>query len=139
MAQNIGEVPGTKLTLPSDGDYSAEANQYTIVKLGSDSEGATIEQAAAASSIFVGILQNRPNTGQAAEVMVTGISFLKVDSSTDIAIGDAITATTGGVGIKTTTALDSIIGYALKARTANDTGIIPVLIAGPSASVKAAS
>lgn len=139
MAQIIGEVPGQKLTLPADGDYSAEARQYTIVKLGSDSEGATIEQATAASDIILGVLQNRPNTGQAAEVMVTGISFLKVDSSTDIAIGDAITATTGGVGVKTTTALNSIVGYALAARTANDIGIIPVLLVGPSASVKAAS
>lgn len=136
----IGEIPGQKLSLPADADYSAATNHYTVVKLGtSTADGTTAEQATSASDIYVGVLQNRPNTGQAAEIMVTGVTFLLVDSTTDIGVGDSITATTAGVGIKTTTALNSVIGFALAARTANDTGLIPVLLAGPGASFKAAS
>lgn len=129
---SYGEAPGQSLAFPADGDYSSATGlgeQYKIVIFDTNSAGAvTVKTAANATTRCVGVLQNRPKTGEAATVMCSGVSYVQVDSTTDIAVGDAIAANSSGIGVKTTTNGNFIIGQALEARTSNDVGLIPVLL-----------
>ena len=127
-----GDTPGFVFPLPADADYSSASglgSQNKIVVLDTDSGGsATVKVATGATLTFAGVLYNRPRSGEAATVVASGIAWVQVDSTTDISVGDKITANSSGVGVKTTTAGNSVLGLALAARTSNDVGLIPVLL-----------
>ena len=125
---SYAEAPGQTLTFAASADYSSATglgSQYKIVVLGAN---AVCTVASAATTSPLGVLYNRPNTGEAGTVVTSGVAFVQVDSTTDIAVGDAIAANASGIGIKTTTATNYVLGRALEARTANTVGIIPVLL-----------
>jgi hypothetical protein len=67
----------------------------------------------------LGILQNAPTSGQAAEVALIGITRAKVDGNAGaIACMDALAPDANGVLVKTTADNDEVIAYALQASTA---------------------
>jgi predicted RecA/RadA family phage recombinase len=98
------------------------AAQYKIVSIGSTG-------GVALGGTIVGVLQNKPESGQAAQVRHHGISRVVVDGSgTPIAIGSPIMSSSG-TGV-VATAGNYAIGTALQASTTNgDT--IAVLMTGP--------
>lgn len=76
------------------------AKQYYAVKLtAADTVG--LAAAAGTESAILGILQNKPNTAEAATVMVTGIS--KAVAGAAITVGAQVMADNGGKIIAATT------------------------------------
>ncbi len=101
------------------------AKQFFIVKLDST---AKIVLAAAAGDLLLGVLQNDPNTGQAAQVRILGIT--KAVAGAAITLGDEVISDTAGKVISTAAAGDRILGQALEAAAA-DGDVISVLLTGP--------
>lgn len=67
------EIPGAdQISLPAGGDLSLL--QYHFVKLNTDGEVVAITND---GDVPVGVLQNTPTEGQAAEVMLRGLSKIK--------------------------------------------------------------
>jgi len=109
------------ISMEADADLSAA--QYRIVKV---SDHKRVNIAADATAALLGVLQNKPSAaGQAAEVQIGGVAKVKMSNAGGSA-GAIITATTGGVGVATTTAEDYCLGQALEDWAAN--AIVPVLL-----------
>lgn len=72
-----------KITLEAAADLSAK--QYYFVKVDSNGKAAVC---AALTDVPVGVLQNKPTSGQAAEIVVVGVS--KVSSDAGLNEGDLI-------------------------------------------------
>jgi hypothetical protein len=86
------EIPGkTDGTRPAGADLSAAANQYKFVKLNTSSQ---VVLCSAVTDKPYGILQNTPASGQAAEVMIDGIS--KVQADANLTIGDQVGTSADG-------------------------------------------
>lgn len=102
----------------ADWTFVAEADlrnyRYCIVKHGT-ADG-TVDLATSASG-QVGILQNAPNTGEQAEVRIFGGSKLYIDGTTDVAAGDGLVATTGGIGVKNVSDKARIVAWAMHPET----------------------
>ena len=99
--------------------------QFYLVKL---TAADTIGLTAAVTDITMGVLQNKPNTAQAAQVRIFGISKAVSDGSgTAIAVGDKLATSTAGKVVKTTTVGRPVVGTALNAST-TDGGIVSVLL-----------
>jgi len=96
----------------SDADLSAK--QYYITKLTSTG----VDLAGTATSLICGVLQNTPDTGEQATVQFLGTS--KVKAGGNVAIGDWVTATTGGKAVATTTDKDFVVGQALEVAVDGD-------------------
>lgn len=107
-------------SLPSDLTFKAAADlralQYTFVKL--DANG-NVVACSAAGEKSIGVLQNKPNTGENALVRPHGMS--KVVASAAIAANDFLTTTAAGQA-KTALRLvaasgnaSNVLGYALRA------------------------
>jgi hypothetical protein len=69
---------------------------------------------------MVGILQNAPAAAEVASIVMEGESFLVVDATTDIAVGDSLKSDAAGKGVVTTTAGDIIGAIAREAATEDD-------------------
>ena len=114
---------GQYLTIPglvATGDLSAK--QYYVVKA-SSTAGAVKVAATAASDLLLGILQNDPTSGQAAEVACAGVCAAAAETS--VTFGCKLTCSSTGRVKATTTDKDEVIGIALRASSsAGD--IIPV-------------
>jgi len=78
-----------KITLEAGADLSS--SQYNFVKL--NSSGKAVE-CAAVTDKPVGVLQNNPTSGQAAEIVVVGLT--KVSANAALAIGDLIGTSSDG-------------------------------------------
>jgi len=83
-----GRVDGTR---PAGADLSAAGNQYKFVKLNTSGQVVAIT---AVTDKPYGILQNTPAAGQAAEVMIDGIS--KVQGDANLTIGDQVSPSADG-------------------------------------------
>lgn len=108
------EVPGNM-----NGNHVANADltgsQYLAVVVNSAGK---IALAAGPAVDILGILQNKPNTDQPAQVMVDGISKAKAGAA--IAIGAKVTANASGLLI-TAVATNKAVGFAVTAAgAAND-------------------
>lgn len=101
--------------------------QYFAVKLTSTENDIVL----AGAGEGIGILQNKPEADQGAEVRHHGISRHVVDgNATNIAIGDLITSDANGKGVVADTIDDLAYGTALEASTV-DGDVISVLMTGP--------
>lgn len=85
------EIPGLSKTFVAGADYSASANQYKFVKLSANN---TIVLCAGTTDKPIGVLQNTPASGGAADVMLMGIS--KVQGDVDLAYADLIGTSADG-------------------------------------------
>lgn len=86
------------------------ALQFTCVKV--DSAG-KIAAAGTLGEKILGIVQNKPNTGEVAQVGILGVS--KAVCGGTVAAGALLMTTTGGVVITAATTGSTIIGWALEA------------------------
>jgi len=93
---------------------SMTANQYYIVQL---SAAGDIEVGEGATDLLVGVLQNKPASGEAALYRFAGTT--KVVASAAVAIGAKLTTTAAGKAVTTTTAGDMVVGIALEAAAAD--------------------
>ena len=108
---------GEKTKLASE-DLSAK--QYYIMQM--DSSG-DMEIGEGATDLLLGVLQDKPESGQAGTYRHTGTS--KVVASGAIAIGDRVTTDSAGKAVTTTTNGNLVVGQALEA-AANDGDIIEI-------------
>jgi hypothetical protein len=115
MSQSI--LSNEKTLLASE-DLSAK--QYYIMQM--DSSG-DCEIGEGATDLLVGVLQNTPESGQAARFRFAGTS--KVLAAGAIAIGDWVTSDSAGKAVATTTDKNVVIGRALEA-AANAGDIIEI-------------
>jgi len=92
--------------------------QYYCVELTAENK---VNAASTLGEITVGVLQNKPEAGEAARVRFGGTS--KVVASTAIAVGALVTAAAGGKAVSTTTAGHYVWGQALEAASADGDNI----------------
>jgi hypothetical protein len=112
------EVPGFKFTRIAAADLSAR--QFRFVNI--DNTGKAAMPAAGGRAIAV--LQNKPGSGQACELMFSGIS--KVEAGAAVTAGDNVATDVQGRAVLSATG-NTIIGIALE--SASGPGIvIPVLL-----------
>ena len=90
-------------------------SQYYIVQM--DSAGAA-ELAEGALDFIIGVLQNKPESGQEAHVRFLGVSKVKIGGTVNI--GDFVTTNSTAEGIATTTDGDIVIGRAITAGVDGD-------------------
>lgn len=83
------EIPVLVASFEANADLSAK--QYRAMKMAT---GGKVDVFSGATDVFIGVLQNKPTSGQTAEVMLFGIS--KVDSDAALAVGDIIAGQTDG-------------------------------------------
>lgn len=86
------------------------AKQFFLVKLSTSADD-TVLLAAANTDVVYGVLTNKPNTGQAAEVQIVGVA--KVVAGAAFTRGDALMSDANGNAI-TKTSTNPIFGYALE-------------------------
>jgi hypothetical protein len=80
-----------KVTLVAGADLSAK--QYTFVKLNSSGQAIAV---AAATDVAIGVLQNKPTSGQEAEVLIVGGT--KIVASAAATLGTALNIGTTSAG-----------------------------------------
>lgn len=111
------EIPGiVDGTRPAGADLSAASNQFKFVKLNSSGQ---IVLVSAVTDKPYGVLQNCPGSGQAAEVMISGVS--KVQADADLAIGNQVGPSADGQAAAYVPGTDTtkyIVGEVLTANTA---------------------
>ena len=109
---------------------SEQITQYTIVALDTGNENQVLEADSSTdpiAGVAVGFGKDG-STGDAVQVQKGGFST-KVIMSASCDVGDLITSTTNGFGVKTTTAGDFIVGRAIQAANAlNDVIEIELLM-----------
>lgn len=110
MSQSVKDL---EITRAAGADLSAK--RYYIVKL--DTAGAIVLAAAATQNI-VGVLQNKPQSGEAGIYRFGGTT--KVIAGGTIAIGDWVTSDSAGKAVATTTDGDITIGRALESAVSGD-------------------
>lgn len=113
----------SKQFLPLEFSFVANADlsalQFTCVKLDTSvAAGMNVVSAAAATSRIVGILQNKPTSGQAAEIALPGC-IAKVTAGGSITAGDLVSPTTAGAVI-TASSGDYVAGEALEGGATGD-------------------
>lgn len=119
----VGDQLGGDITRAAAADYSAAIEQYKIVRATSATQVTTTT---AATQIPLGILQNRPASGQAAEVRVNSGSTSKVVCGAAVAAGVEVMSDGSGRAITATTT-NEVVGIALSA-TSNANELLDVLI-----------
>lgn len=90
--ENVGayEIRGDIITLIADDDYRTK--QYYFVHVEATTGHAVVNSGVTDKTI--GVLQNKPNAGEAASVMIEGVSFVVADST--VAAGDSIGSSSDG-------------------------------------------
>ena len=101
------EIPVLIVAHEAAADLSAK--KYRVVKLAT---GGKVDVVSGATDVPYGILQNKPTSGQTAEVMILGIS--KVESDAALAVGDIIAGQTDGQ-LEVADAADFPIGLVVEA------------------------
>jgi hypothetical protein len=83
------EIPLQKLSFEAGEDLSS--NQFQFVTMESDGK---VDLADAETDIVLGVLQNKPEAGQSATVMISGVT--KVEADETLAAGDLVHASADG-------------------------------------------
>ena len=103
----------TEKTLVAGEDLSGK--QYYIVQLAADGD---VEVGEGATDLIVGVLQNKPQSGEAALYRFGGTS--KVIAGGAVTVGAWVTSDSAGKAVATTTDGDITIGRALEAADDGD-------------------
>ena len=106
------EIPVLKVTFTAAADLSAAANQYKFVKLTASN---TVNVCDGATDKPIGVLQNTPASGGAADVMIIGIS--KVQGDADLSVGNLVgTSADGQADAKTpgTDTTEYVVGQVIE-------------------------
>jgi hypothetical protein len=101
------------------------SNQFKCVELSAEDQVDTCD---GTTDFVLGVLQNKPLAGEAAEVMIYGVTKAVSDGTTPISVGDPLGVDTSGRVVKITAAAGAkSLGRALQASSAAGT-IISVLL-----------
>jgi len=109
------QVPVLTISATAGADLSAK--QFYLVKMSADD---TVILCAAATDVPVGVLQNKPASGQIAEILTFGKS--KIVSSASIAAGKLIGTSSAGKAdakIPGTDTTEYVVGHVTKAASAD--------------------
>jgi len=112
MSQQTGVLD---ITLKAAVNLSAK--QYYLVKLHSTEGEVTL--CAATTDIILGVLQNKPTTGQAAVVRVLGTTKVK-NGATSVAINAMVTSSLAGKAITAATDKNWVVGIMMETAAADD-------------------
>lgn len=130
MAYEIPVLPVGVMTATAN--YSSATSQYTLVKSTSIS---TFTKQTTVGAPVTGVLQDTPSSGQAGQIMMYGITKVRVNSTAHaaIAVGDALHCSTSACALPLSTAGGTRVtkyvwGRALETLSSNSTGIITALI-----------
>lgn len=121
------EIPGQKLgILPAE--VSLTTKQFTAVVVQTASavvgtDGASVNTPAASGESILGILQNNPIQGEAADIMVTGVSKAVIQGS--VSIGQLLMSVPGG---KLAVATSGKLAVAQALQTGVDGNVVTVLL-----------
>ncbi len=113
-------IPG----LVAGADLSAA--QFKVVKAAST--GGAVVVGSAATDKCLGVLQNNPKNGEAAEVAFLGVCKALAEAS--VTYGARVTSSSTGRVKVTTTANDTVIGHSLGTASTSAGDLIPVLLSG---------
>jgi hypothetical protein len=119
----VGDQLGGDITRLAAADYSAATEQYKIVRASSATQVTTTT---AATQIPLGILQNRPASGQAAQVRVNSGATSKCVAGAAVTAGAEVMSDGSGRAITATTT-NEVVGIALTS-AANANELIDVLV-----------
>lgn len=105
--------------------------QFYVVELTGANQ---VDLANAATDVAIGVLLNKPNSGQAASILTAqGVRVPAIlDGTADIAVGDLLGVNASGALIKKATPDFATSALALEACTTNGLEIHDVLWLGPS-------
>jgi hypothetical protein len=121
-----GTIPG----LIATGDLSS--NQFYVVKAGSTAK--TVKVATTkATDLILGVLQNDPASGEAAEVAAWGVCLALAEAS--VTYGAKVTCSTTGRVTLVNADKDETLGIALCDASTSAGDLIPVLLSRFEASV----
>ena len=125
MSQALGALD---VSFKAGADLSEK--QYHLVKM-SDSQTVNVPTADASTDVVIGVLQNKPESGEAAVVRVLGTSKVIVDASLTT-VGSLVgVGTPAGYATIADANKDIVIGVLLE--TASAAGdIVEILLTGPS-------
>jgi len=129
------EQPGLMVSFVSANDQSSSginestlAGQYRCMR---SSAAGYVRYQENSTGTIVGVLQNAPIAGEAASVMVNGVTKLwTASSAAAIAVGQTLTCSTSGRGDPLSVATNSLVGVALEACSTGPM-LISVLLCGP--------
>lgn len=124
--------------LVAAGNYSSATSQFTLVYT---TGGGKFKKQTTNGGWTLGVLQDTPSSGVAGNIMVQGVTKVRVTATSHAAIvpGDKLTCSTAAAAIPSTTVAKYCIGRALEALGANTTGIIAMLITHQGAGSSAAA
>ena len=108
------ELPNFVITLPAGADLSS--SQYFFVKVNSSGQAVVC---ATAGEAAIGILQNKPTSGQAAQIMVQGVSKLVVGAGGTLTAGDLVAtdaSAKGKTAVQGTVSGSNVVGSAVAGR-----------------------
>jgi hypothetical protein len=109
------------LTLTAASDMSAATMQFTLVKLADVNDNCV--PCTAVDDLPVGVLQNRPAVGEAAEIVVVGLTKLRANADLTVAGGLLGTSTSGRASALTTASSGAYaIGRLVSTDTADNDG-----------------
>jgi len=116
MATPAYEIPLFKIgTLLAGADLTGK--QFCFVALHTD--GTVVMPATGTGQKVLGVLQNKPNTGEACEIMVIGVTALKADG-VGLTAGDGIEAViTTGLAQTAAGAGTNVVGTCLQTAAAS--------------------
>lgn len=116
----IREIPG--LTANADlSDAATHPGQYCFVSMAAD----LAVGLSSAGGQAIGVLQNKPASGQAASVAGRG-SVTKIKLGGTVTAGQRVTAGSNGVAVVQASGTDVVNGIALQGGNSGDLGIIQV-------------
>jgi hypothetical protein len=109
-------------------NLSSATSQYILVRSTADT---TFGRTAVDGERCDGVLQDTPSSGEPGNVMLLGVSVVRVNSTahTAIAVGDKLMCSTNGGALPSTGGVAQyVVGRAWQTLAANTTGLIPMLI-----------
>ena len=121
-------IEGIDITMEAASDLSAK--QYFAVKM----SAADKVDVAGANEKAIGILQNEPESGEAALVRITGTSKVKSHDGSGIAVGDLLTPDANGKLEEVDADKEWCIAQALEASSADD-DVIEAIVRGFTATI----
>lgn len=119
MTQSVRDF---ERTFAAEADLSS--SKYRFVKPGTNDN--QIAAAAAATDTIIGVLQNKPQANEHANVRFLGTT--KVEAGGAVTKGDYVTSDANGKAVVTTTEGNQLGGIALEATTNGDGDYIEVLL-----------
>lgn len=117
---SLGFRAAIDMSPTSGGPGPNGSKQYTVVKAAtSNLFTGGVNQATASEQQYVGVVNNQPQLGQAAEVAMEGVTQMIVDGGADaIVAGDDLTVDSSGRGVKADQGSQlNIIGRAMEPST----------------------